>query len=138
MVLTLKTAHIPDKVLPTTWELLFRSSHRQSGFPGGASGKNPPASTGDIRDRFNLGLGRSPAEGRGNPLQYSCLENPVDRRAWWATVHRVSKSWTRLNGLACTKKHATAFHFEALPYFVLYLIFKLGVLHQLTFSLQPL
>ena len=96
MVLTLKTAHIPDKVLPTTWELLFRSSHRQSGFPGGASGKNPPASTGDIRDRFNLGLGRSPAEGRGNPLQYSCLENLVDRRAWWATVHGVPGSQTQL------------------------------------------
>ena len=42
------------------------------------------------------GLGRSPGEGNGNPLQYSCLENPMDRGAWWATVHRVAKSRTRL------------------------------------------
>ena len=41
-----------------------------------------------------LGLGRSPGEGNGNPLQYSCLENSVDRGAWWATVHRVAKSQT--------------------------------------------
>jgi len=40
------------------------------------------------------GLGISPGEGNGNPLQYSCLENPVDRGAWWATVHGVAKSWT--------------------------------------------
>ena len=43
------------------------------------------------------GLGRSPGEGNGNPLQYSCLENPMDRGAWWATVHGVAKSWTRLS-----------------------------------------
>ena len=42
------------------------------------------------------GLGRSPGGGHGNPLQYSCLENPMDRRSWWATVHGVTKSWTRL------------------------------------------
>ena len=43
------------------------------------------------------GFGRSPGEGNDNPLQYSCLENPVDRGAWQATVHGVTKSWTRLN-----------------------------------------
>ena len=43
------------------------------------------------------GLGRSPGEGNGNPLQYSCLENPMDRGAWWATVHGVAKSQTRLS-----------------------------------------
>ena len=43
------------------------------------------------------GLGRSPGEGNGNPLQYSCLENPLDKGAWWATVHGVSKSQTGLN-----------------------------------------
>ena len=43
------------------------------------------------------GLGRFPGEGNGNPLQYSCLENPMDAGAWWATVHGVSKSWTRLS-----------------------------------------
>ena len=43
------------------------------------------------------GSGRSPGEGNGNPLQYSCLENPMDRGAWWATAHGVAKSWTRLS-----------------------------------------
>ena len=46
------------------------------------------------------GLGRSSGGGHGNALQYSCLKNPKDRRAWWATVHRVSKSWTRLKWLS--------------------------------------
>ena len=45
------------------------------------------------------GLGRPPGEGNGNPLQYSCLENPMDGGAWWATVHRVAKCWTRLSDL---------------------------------------
>ena len=59
--------------------------------------KNLPANAGDIRDAGSIpGLGRSPGEGNGNPLQYSCLENPVDREAWRATVHRVAKSRTRL------------------------------------------
>ena len=44
-----------------------------------------------------LGSGRSPGEGKGNPLQYSCLGNPTDREAWQATVHGVAKSWTRLS-----------------------------------------
>ena len=46
------------------------------------------------------GSGRSPGEGNGNPLQYPCLENPMDRGAWWATVHRVAKSRTRLKRLS--------------------------------------
>ena len=59
--------------------------------------KNPPANAGDIRDEGSIpGSGRSPGGGRGNPLQYSCLENPMDRGAWWATVHGVAKSRTRL------------------------------------------
>ena len=52
--------------------------------------KNLPANAGDISDAGSIpGLGRSPGEGNGNPLQYSCLENSMDRRAWWATVHGV-------------------------------------------------
>ena len=47
------------------------------------------------------GSGRSPGEGHGNPLWYCCLENPKDRGAWWATAHRVSKSWTQLS--TCTR-----------------------------------
>ena len=59
--------------------------------------KNPPANAGDLRDKVSiLGSGRSPGGGNCNPLQYSCLENAMDRGAWWATVHRVSKSQTRL------------------------------------------
>ena len=60
--------------------------------------KNPPANAGDIRDMGSIpGLGRSPGEGHGNPLQYSCLENPMDRGAWWATVYGVAKSRTQLS-----------------------------------------
>ena len=56
--------------------------------------KNLPANAGDIRDMGSIpGLGRSPGGRHGNPLQYSCLENPKDREAWWATVHGVTKSW---------------------------------------------
>ena len=55
--------------------------------------KNPPANAGDIRDAGLIpGLRRSLGGGHGNPLQYSCLENPMDRGAWWATVHGVAKS----------------------------------------------
>ena len=63
--------------------------------------RNLPANVGDIRDKdLILGLGKSPGGGHGNSLQYSCLENPKDRGAWWAVVHRVAKSWTRLKDLA--------------------------------------
>ena len=55
--------------------------------------KNLPASAGDIRDRYLIpGSGRSPGEGHGNPLQYSCLKNPMDQGAWQATVHRFTES----------------------------------------------
>ena len=67
----------------------------QQGFPGGTSGKNPPANAGDIRDVGSIpGLGRSPGRGHGNPLQCSCVENPMDGGAWRATVHGVAKSQT--------------------------------------------
>ena len=59
--------------------------------------KNPPANAGDVRDAGSIpGSGRSPGGGHDNPLQYSCLESPMDRGAWWAMVQRVAKSWTRL------------------------------------------
>ena len=59
-------------------------------FPGGSDGKESVCKTGD----WSLipGLGRSPGEGNGNPVQYSCLENSMDRGAWWATGHRVAKN----------------------------------------------
>ena len=60
--------------------------------------ENLPANAGDNGDSGVLGsisgLGRSPGEGNGNPLQYSCLENPMDRGAWWAMVHGIAKSQT--------------------------------------------
>ena len=59
--------------------------------------KNPPANAGEIRDVGLIpALGRSPGGGHGSPLQYSCLENPMDRGAWRATVPRVGKNQTRL------------------------------------------
>ena len=60
--------------------------------------KNPPASAGDLRDTSLIpGLGRFPGEGNGYPVQYSCLENSMERGAWWATVHGAAKSWTQLS-----------------------------------------
>ena len=68
------------------------------GFPGGVVVKNPPANAGDAGVTGLIpGSGRLPGGGNGNPLQYSCLENPMDRGAWWTIVHGVPKSqWTQL------------------------------------------
>ena len=64
--------------------------------------KNPLANAGHLRDGCWIpGSGISPAEGNGNLLQYSCLENSMDRGAWWTTVHRVTKSQIRLKRVAC-------------------------------------
>ena len=62
------------------------------GFPGGSAGKELACNVGDLGSI--PGLGSSPGEESGNPLQYSCLENPMDRGAWRAAVHGVAKSWT--------------------------------------------
>ena len=70
------------------------------GFPRGSVVKNLPASTGDASSI--PGSGRLPGRGNGNPLQHSCLENPMDRRAWWAAVHGVTKSRARLNDFTFT------------------------------------
>ena len=73
-----------------TTEQLSRAAGavRRRGMPSGA---------GDARDIGSIPeLGRSPGGGHSNPLKYSCLENSMDRGAWWTTVHRVAKSWTRL------------------------------------------
>ena len=74
-----------------------------TGFSGGLDGKEPACNAGDLGSI--PGLGRSPGEGNGYPLQYSCLENPMDRGAWQATVHGVAKSRTRQSN----------FHFCFLP-----------------------
>ena len=67
-------------------------------FPGGSDGKGFVYNVGDPGSI--PGLGRSPGEGFGNPLQYSCLENPMDRGAWWAAVYGVAQSQTRLKRLS--------------------------------------
>ena len=70
-------------------------------FPGGSVVKNLPANAGDAGNASSIpGLGRSPGGGNGNSLQYSCLENPMDRGAWQATVHEVAKSRTSLKQLS--------------------------------------
>ena len=71
------------------------TSAQRVGVPGDSLVNNPPASTGDMGSI--PGSGRSPGEGNGNPLQYSCLENPMDRGAWQAIVHEVAKGQTWLN-----------------------------------------
>ena len=71
-------------------------------FPGGSEGKASARNTGDLGSI--PGSGKSPGEGNGNPLQYSCLENPMERETWQATVHGVAKSQTRLSDF-------TFFHF---------------------------
>ena len=72
------------------------------GFPGGSGGKESDCSVGDLSSI--PGLGRSSGEGNGNPLQYSGLENSMDRGAWWATVHGVTKSQTQLSYFHTMKK----------------------------------
>ena len=75
-------------------------------FPGDSEVKASACNVGDLG--LIPGSGRSPGEGNGNPLQYSCLENPMDGGAWWATVHGVARSWTQLRDFTFT------FHFHAL------------------------
>ena len=70
-------------------QLIFLSVLLNLGFPGGKESTCQAGEAGSI-----LGFGRSLGEGNGNPLQYSCLGNPMDRGAWWATVHGVIKNWT--------------------------------------------
>ena len=86
----------------TVWRLLKELKIEPPYDPARASQvalvvKNPPANAGDIRyTGLNPGFGRYPGGWYGNPLQYSCLENPMDRGAWWVIVHRVSKGQTLL------------------------------------------
>ena len=81
-VIPLHSACFPPISFPTGWP-----------FPGGSDGKEPTCNVGDPGSI--PGLGRSPGEGNGNPLQYSCLEIPMDGGAWQAIVHGVAKNWTR-------------------------------------------
>ena len=78
------------------WELgISRCKQLHMGFPGGSVVRDPPANPGDTG--LIPGPGRSPGEGNSNPLQYSCLGNPMDRGAWWAIAHSVTKSRKQLS-----------------------------------------
>ena len=82
------------------------------GFPGGSGSKEPTCQSGDVRGAGSIsGSGRSPGVGHGNPLQYSHLENSMDRGAWLATVHRVAQSRTELKWVS---KHARMAYFSSL------------------------
>ena len=81
--------------VPAAGIVVFCASHQFLGFPDGSNGEESACNAGD--PGLILRLGRFPGEGHGNPLQYSCLENPMDRGARWATVHGVAKSQTRLS-----------------------------------------
>ena len=87
--------------LPPSHHLRIRRDHAYKwAFQVALVVKNQPSNAGDIRDTGSIpGSGRSPGGGHGNPLQYSCLENPTDRGVWWATVQRVAKSRTRVKQL---------------------------------------
>ena len=97
----------------TVWRFLKKLRIELPYDPSGVSQvvlvvKNLPANAGDLRDASSVpGLGRSPGEGHGNPLQNSCLENPMDRGGWQVTVHRVATSWTQLKQLS---RHTLSFN----------------------------
>ena len=77
-----------------------KGTNKTCKISGGSVVKNPPASAGDMGSI--PGSGRSPGTGHGNPLQYSCLGNPMDRGAWWAAAHGVTKNQTQLNNYTIT------------------------------------
>ena len=94
--ISLKTSTRLRSFLGAIGKPAFEQISVLGGFPGGSDGKEPTCSAGD--SVLIPGSGRSPGERNGNPLQYSCLENPTDREPWWATVHRVAKSQTQRLG----------------------------------------
>ena len=92
----------PELPKMPTAVLYLRASLEKGPSPGGSDSKAFAYNEGDLGSI--PGSGRSPGEGNGNPLQYSCLENPMERGAWWATVRGVTKSWTRLSDFTSLHK----------------------------------
>ena len=80
-----KNDQLGFNICPATLYIMYLS------FPGSSVGKERACSAGDLG--LIPGSGRSPGEGNGKPLQYPCLENPMNREAWWAAVHGIAKSW---------------------------------------------
>ena len=93
--------------LPNTELMEYLLNYRYFGCPGGNSGKERTClPTQEMKEvRFRSQSGRSPGEGHGNPLQHSCLENPMDGGAWRAIVHGVGKSWTRPKQLSMPHRY---------------------------------
>ena len=86
--------------LPYVYAYVYISINlKYKGFPGGSGGKESACNAGDPGSI--PGSGGSPGEGNANPLQYSCLGNPMDRGSWWAIAHGVAKSWTQLSDQHC-------------------------------------
>ena len=98
------------KVMSLLFNMLFRLV---MSFSGDSDGKASAYNAGDPGSI--PGSGKSPGEGNGNPFQYSCLENPMDRGAWWATVHGVAKSQTRLSDFTHTHTHTHRLVIAFLP-----------------------
>ena len=94
----------PDELLG---KIIYVCMSVYMGFPGGSEVKASASNVGDLGSI--PGLGRSPGEGNGNPLQYSCLKNPMDKGAWWATVHGVAKTQTRLSNLTFDFQYCISF-----------------------------
>ena len=96
-----KDIHIVVQLSPSSISQIFCFFILKLGLPGGTVVKNPPANAEARGDAGSIpGSGRSPGVGNGNRLQYSCLENSMDREVWWATIHGVARSWTRLSDLS--------------------------------------
>ena len=95
MTNSIKISNIVHVGKKKIFEKIFPESSTKASFPGGSDGKESACNAGDLGSI--PGLGRSPGEGNGNPLQYSSLENSMDRGAWQATVHGVTKSGTQLS-----------------------------------------
>ena len=93
-----RVKHVHTKLFTNVHGIIIHNS-----FPCGSAGKECTCHAGDLGSM--PGLGRSPGGGRGNPRQYSCLENPMDRGAWQATVLGVAKGWTQLKGLGTAHTH---------------------------------
>ena len=91
---------------------VFAASQRFWIFPGGSDGKASAYNAYHVGDLGSIpGSGRSPGEGNGNSFQYSCLENPMDGGTWWATVHGVAKSLTRLSDFTHSLKGFRSLYF---------------------------
>ena len=92
------------------WGCIWTGMWKVKGFPGGSVVENLPASVGD--PGLTSGSGRGPGKGVGTPLQFSCLENSMDRGAWWATVHGVTKSQTCLSDYTTNKRWEGSGHIK--------------------------